>query len=178
MTTRSIFGFCGIGAVVLAACGPGKASTPPSARITKACDDLCDKRKQCGSAAEVERCRSNCATSEALRRIESFRPEASDAMWACLSANVCEPDHEAIGKRCVHEVAQKLPLTPKVKSLCAKLEDAFASCGAPWTTPCNEELRLFAEEDLAGFPECVDRSCRSGVSCFREAEHAILTKRQ
>jgi hypothetical protein len=165
-------------AVVLVSCGGGRAATPPSARMTKACEGLCEKRKQCGSAADVERCLSRCSTSEALHKIDAFKAEASDAMWACLSANVCDPDHEAIGKRCVHEVAQKLPLSPKVDSLCAKLEDAFASCGAPWATPCREELRLFAEEDLGGFPECVDRSCRSGINCFREAEHAILTKRQ
>ena len=152
------------------------SSSPPSARILKACDGLCEKGKECKGALDVERCKSRCSSAESIRKIESFRQEAGDAMLACLTANVCEPDHEALGKRCVHEVAQSLPVTPKLKAVCAKLEDAFAACGTKWITPCTEELRFFADQDLDGFGECVNRSCKGGANCFREAEHAILTK--
>jgi hypothetical protein len=162
--------------LVIVACGPGEASSPPSARILQACDGLCEKGKECKGAIDVERCKSRCSAAESIRRVESFRPEASDAMLACLTANVCEPDHDAMGKRCVHDVAQKLTVSPKVKALCVKLEDAFAACGTKWNAPCTEELRLFADQDLDGFGECVDRSCRGGANCFREAEHAILAK--
>lgn len=168
----------GVGAYVLVivACGPGQASTPPSARILKACDALCEKAKDCKGALDIERCKSRCSTTDSMRKVEAFRPEAGDAMLACVTANVCEPEREAADKRCAHEVAQKLPVSPKVKALCAKLEDAFASCSTRWVTPCTEELRFFADQDLDGFGECVDRSCRGGANCFREAEHAILTK--
>jgi hypothetical protein len=180
MASRSILvkalGCCVVVVVAVACGGSGRAASAPSARLTKSCDTLCEKRGTCGGAADFERCKTRCSTSEAFRKIDAFKAEASDQMWSCLTANVCDPDHEAMGKRCVHEVAQKLPLTPKAKSMCAKLEDAFASCGAPWATPCTEELRFFDDADLDGFGECVDRSCRSGVACFRSAEHALLSR--
>jgi hypothetical protein len=168
---------CGAVAVIAVACGGSdRASTPPSARLMKSCEGLCEKRKTCSGPADSERCQSRCSTSEAFRKLDAFKAEASEQMWACVTANVCDPDHEGMGKRCVREVAQKLPLTPKAKAMCAKLEDAFASCGVPWATPCTEELRLFDDADLDGLGECVDRSCKSGVACFRAAEHALLSK--
>lgn len=177
MTRGSIVTVLASVAAILVACGGSdRSATPPSARMTKACEGLCDKAKECGGAVDVERCRSRCSSSAALRKIEAFKVEASDPMWACLTANVCERDHDALGKRCFHEVAQRLPVSPKLKSLCAKLEDAFASCEAPWATPCTEELRVFAEADLDGFSECLGRQCRSGVHCFRTAEHDLLDK--
>ena len=162
--------------LVIVACGPGQASGPPSARIVQACASLCEKGKACKVAVDVERCKSRCSASEAIRNVEVFRPDAADAMLACMTASACESDKEAFGKRCTHDAALSLPVSPKVKALCSKLEDAFAACGTKWLAPCTEELRFFADQDLDGFGECVDRSCRGGANCFREAEHAILTK--
>jgi hypothetical protein len=163
--------------VALVACGGrGRvAATPPSAKLVKSCEAFCDKRKECSAPADAAQCATRCSTGESVRVIDAFRPEASEKIWACITPKACE-DLGPTAKRCFHEVATKLPASPKVRSLCAKLEDAFASCGAPWATPCVEDLSLFADEDLDGFTECIDRSCKSGVACFRSTEHELLTK--
>jgi hypothetical protein len=178
MITRAIVGVLAIGAVVLAACGPSRASTPATPGVMQGCQQICEKAKQCGdqAGADPDHCVSNCSSLEAARRIETFKPEAIQPMWDCIGASFCSKDRRGAGARCVHEVAQKLPLSPKVKALCAKLEYAFSSCEFSWKTPCSEELRFFPDADLDGFNECIDRPCRSGSKCVNEAEEALVTK--
>jgi hypothetical protein len=145
------------------------------------CDALCNKRKECSSAAaaDSEPCKARCTSSEAVRKVEALRPEVSEQITGCITANACDSDLAATGKRCLSETVSKVPASAKVKTLCAKLEDAFSSCQQlNWKAACQDELKLFAAEDLDVCGDCIDRSCKSGTACFRETEHALLTKRR
>ena len=162
------------GAVV--ACGGALASTPPSAKLAQSCDAICSKRKECDARFDGEACKKRCTTLESVRKIEAFRPEATDPILACITANACDADLGAKAGKCVTDVAAKLPVSARAKALCVKLESTFNDCGIPWSQPCTAELSLFAEQDLVVFDGCVDRSCRGGVHCFRDAENGLISR--
>jgi hypothetical protein len=107
-----------------------------------------------------------------------MRAEASDAWWSCFTANACEADLEAAGKRCGREIATKLPATARAKAICTKLEPAMTDCGVAWHIPCAAELSVFAESDLADFEACAGRTCKHVASCFNEAERELLGRRR
>ena len=184
-TTLVVKTFCvAVTTVAVVACGGSgreRVESPPSAKTVQSCDALCTKRSACGAsaAADAERCKERCTTNEAVRKVEALRAEVADDIMGCITAHACDPDLAALGKRCVLDAVKKATASAKVKALCGKLENAFSSCEQMnWRAACTDELKIFADEDLDGFNDCIDRSCRSGTGCFRETEHALLTKRR
>lgn len=166
-----------VAAAAVVACGGGSvAKTPPSAKISQFCETTCARRHECNAAFDAGVCKTRCTTLEAVRKIEAFKPEATDAMLTCITANACDAELGIKARDCANGVARKLPVTPKAKAICAKLESAFADCGAPWATPCTAELSLFPESEIGIFEECANRQCRTGLHCFRDAEDSLLTR--
>lgn len=163
---------------IVAGCGASGrvASSPPSEKLTQACDAFCTKRASCDAKFEKEACKARCTTSAAFRKVEALKREATNSILECLVANACDADLQARGQDCYRATAKALPTSPRVKHLCAKLEDAFVSCNATWKTPCIDDLKVFEDADLADFDECINRSCRSGMACFRSAEDKLLSR--
>ena len=162
--------------VVAMACGPTRAETPASPKLTQMCDSLCGKRASCEKGFEASACKTRCTTYEALRRIEAFRGDAGDRILECVNKDACAADLGEAAKRCANEIGKTLPVSDKAKALCAKLEPQFRDCNIAWETPCTQELSFYEPADLGVFDECVDRQCRGGRACFAEAEHALLSK--
>jgi hypothetical protein len=181
MKTSRVLAFGSIAAVVVACGGTQHSVTPASPKLNQACDAIGAKIHECQPKRDIAEFKADCTSKDIFRFFDSVHPdEVSNQVFACFTASACEAKFgESVGP-CEAEAVKSIPLSPRAKTLCDKLEHTYSDCsrsgGSAFKTPCNVEMRLYADQDLGLFENCLDRNCRSGMQCFNEAQYSIWSR--
>ena len=184
MKTARVFSLIGVGAVLVACGGAGggkHSTTPASPRLVQACDAIGAKLHECQPKRDIAEFKKECEGRDIFRFFDAVKPaDVSDKLFACVSTNACAKNVAEATRACESDAVKTVTLSPRAKTLCAKLEydlsDCSATGGSAFATPCDVEMRLYADADLKLFEECQNRNCRSGTACINEA-HATIWSR-